>query len=212
MLAGSRLLGTLPLDTLPQTGDHIVFAARRWQVKHVDPDRQEIMVQPARRRKRPTFVSRGGAIHERVIDRMLKILGDDAAIPYLDGSARDALASARSVAKAHRLAERRWISINPKTTVWLTWTGTVETATYQALLASVGVEARSEVIGLICTCSGTDLSAIIRRWSKSPPDLLTLAEHVWPKHRRKYDEYLPGELLDEGIASVLQWVNPVAER
>lgn len=212
VLAGSRLLGTLPLDTLPKTGDHIVFAARRWQVKHVDPERQEVHVEPAKRRKRPSFVSAGGSIHHRVIDRMMQLLADDSEISYLDASARHALAVSRAHAKDHQLAERRLFSINPKTTIWLMWAGTAETMSYEAMLASVGIESRNELVGLICSCSEADLMATIQRWSITPPDLLTLAEHVQPKRRRKYDQFLEDDLLDEGIASQLFWMSPLLAR
>lgn len=206
VLAGNRLLGTLPLDTLPKTGDHIVFAARRWQVQDVDPERQEIHVKAAKRRKRPTFVSAGGAIHHRVVDRMRTILDVETPIQYLDATAALAIDAARCHARDYRITEQRWFSVNNKTTIWMTWTGTVQTATYEALLASVGIEAKSEVVGLVCSCSGADLSAIINRWSAIEPDLLTLAEHVQPKRSRKYDELLPDDLLDEGIASSLSWL------
>lgn len=87
-----------------------------------------------------------------------------------------------------------------KSTLWLTWTRTAETMSCEVLLASVGVASSNKVIGLICACSSTDLKSIIGRWSSTPPNLLTLAEHVQPKCRRKYDEYLHDDLLDEGIA------------
>ena len=208
VLAGSRLLGTLPLDTLPKTGDHIVFAARRWQVTYVDPDREEISVEPAKRRKRPSFVSAGGMIHHRVGDQMMRLLASTSDVSYLDAQARDALAAARSDAKDHQLARRRLIPISPTSTLWLTWTGTVETSCYEAMLASVGVESRNEIIGLVCKCSTSDLRTIIQRWSLSAPELLTLAEHIRPKHRRKYDNFLDDALLDEGIASQLRWMTP----
>jgi ATP-dependent Lhr-like helicase len=207
VLAGDRMLGTLPLATLPKPGDHIVFAARRWQVKDVDAERQEVHVDPAKRRKRPSFVSGGGAVHHRVVERMRAILADDRPIPYLDGVAGSTLESARSHARTHRLAERRWIPVSRKTTVWLTWAGTVETATYEALLGSVGIQTRNEFVGLVCACSIADLSAALEPWSERVPDLLTLAEHVLPKRRRKYDEHLPDDLLDEGLASYLRWVS-----
>ena len=206
VLAGNRLLGTLPLDTLPKPGDHIVFAARRWQVQDVDPRRQEIHVKPATRRKRPTFGSAGGAIHHRVIDRMRTLLADETPIQYLDASAALAIERARAHAREQRLAERRWFPINSTTTVWLTWTGSVQTSTYEALLASVGIDAKNEVVGLVCICSTADLDSIVRQWSATKPDLLTLAEHVQPKRTRKYDEHLPDDLLDEGIASWLCWL------
>lgn len=208
VLAGSRLLGTLPLDALPKTGDHIVLAARRWQVTHVDPERQEISVEPAKRRKRPSFVSAGGLMHHHVIDRMMRLLAGNSDIPYLDVQARQSITTARDAARDHGLAKRRVISINQKSTLWLTWTGTAETLAYESLLASIGVEAKSEVIGLICTCSAADLKTVIERWSSTSPDLYTLAEHVHPKHRRKYDEHLHADLLDEGIASWMRWIPP----
>lgn len=210
VLAGSRVLGALPLKTLPKPGDHIVFAARRWQVTGVDANRQEICVVPAKRRKRPKFLSAGGSIHHRVIDRMMGVLADDNDLTYLDASAREAIAGARSHAKVHGLAARRHFPLNAKTTVWLTWTGTAETTTYESLLASAGIESRSELVGLVCDCPMSALDAILARWSKASPDLTTLAEHVQPKRRRKYDEYLPDDLLDDAIASGLVWL-PLAE-
>jgi ATP-dependent Lhr-like helicase len=208
VVAGSRLLGTIPLDTLPKLGDHIVFAARRWQVQDVDSERQEIRVKPAKRRKRPTFISAVGEIHHRVIDRMRHVLEDDAAIPYVNAAARESLTAARHQARAHDLAQRGIIAINSKKAIWMTWTGTVETSTYAALLASMRIEARSEIVGLVCKCSEHDLSTALDHWSDGSPEMLTLAEHVHPKQRRKYDEHLPDDLLDEGIASSLRWVSP----
>lgn len=210
VLAGSRMLGTLPLDTLPQKGDHIVFAARRWQVRQVDNERRELHVEPAKRRKRPNFISAGGAIHHRIIDRMMRLLAEDSEVSYLDAAARQALAMARSCARDHQLAERRVSAINPKTAVWLTWSGTPETRTYEALLASVGIDARNELVGLVCSCSETELMARVHEWSAGSPDLLALARHVQPKRFRKYDEYLDDELLDEGLASQLIWVPPMS--
>lgn len=208
VLASSRVLGTLPMATLPQPGDHIVFAARRWQITGVDTDRQELYVEPAKRRKRPKFISAGGSIHHRVVDRMMTILAADIVLPYLDATAREALAAARRYAAAHRLAERRRFALNAKTTMWLTWTGAAETQTYEAVLASVGVDSRNEQVGLVCRCSLEDLEAILARWSTKLPDLRALAEHVQPKRRRKYDEYLPDDLLDDAIASGLVWRAP----
>ncbi len=210
VVAGGRLLGSLPIDTLPKVGDHIVFAARRWQVAVVDSERRELQVEPARRRKRPTFVSLGGALHHRVVDRMMTILSRETIPPFLDLVAREALEAARSQAKIHRLAERRWFGVSAESTLWLTWTGTEETATYQALLASVGIDSKNERVGLRCSCSASRLTKIIDHWSVATPDLLTLAEHVQPKQCRKYDEFIDEDLLDEGIASRLIWRPPSA--
>jgi len=211
VLAGSRVLGTLPMATLPKLGDHIVFAARRWQVTGVDSERQELYVEPAKRRKRPKFTGAGGAIHHQVVDRMMRILAADAEPPYLDATAGDSLAAARRHARAHRLAGRRRIALNAKTTIWMTWTGTAETLTYEALLASAGIDARNEQAGLVCSCPLEDLDMILAMWSKETPDLSSLAEHVQPKRLRKYDEHLSDDLLNDAIASMLVWRAPDAD-
>lgn len=210
--AGSRLLGTLPLDTLPQPGDHIVFAARRWQVTAVENERQEIHVSPAKRKSRPKFLGAGGSVHDRVVQKMRDIICSNSVIEYLDASARTSIDEARAQAKVLRLAERSLFSINSKSTAWFTWTGSAATSAYEAMLASVGVTAETHVVGLVCKCSTADLESIIDQFSSESPDLLSLAEHVQPKRRRKYDEYLPDDLLDEVIASEFVWRRPNATR
>lgn len=205
VITGTRVLGTLPIDALPKEGDHIVFAARRWQIASVDTERQELHVTAAKRRKRPKFLGGVGRVHQRVVDRMMHLLAAESEVPYLDATATESLAAARLVAKEYRLAERRRVSLNSKNCLWLTWTGTAETMTYEALLASHGVEARREVPGLVCGCSMGDLESLLAPWRNQTPDMLTLAEHVHPKQRRKYDAYFPDELLEEGIATSLRW-------
>ncbi len=205
VLAGSRVLGALPVESLPKVGDHIVFAARRWQVAGIDPDRRELYVAAATRRERPKFLSAGGRVHHRVVERMRLVLAGSDDVSYLGSVARRSLATARTHAQSHGLAQRRHLALSPKSALWLTWSGTAETTTYEALLTSVGISCQNEFVGLRCDCSTSDLDAIIRRWSERPPDLATLAEHVQSKRWRKYDEYLPDDLLEEVVASTLIW-------
>ncbi len=51
----SEHLGTL--DIVPEEGQHVIFAARRWVVLNVDPERKEIHVQPARTKTNEVFWS-----------------------------------------------------------------------------------------------------------------------------------------------------------
>jgi hypothetical protein len=144
---------------------------------------------------------------------MMQVLADDTPISYLDAPARDARSKARSRANVHQLVTRRCYAVNEQSAVWLMWTGAVEARTYGALLWSVGIDYRPlvrgrEFVGFYCDSSEADLIAVLRRWSTSTPNLLRLAEHIQPKRRRKYDEYLSDKLLDEWIASQLCWVPP----
>ncbi|MEM9166398.1 MAG: DEAD/DEAH box helicase [Planctomycetota bacterium] len=206
VLAGKRLLGTLPLLTLPKPGENIVFAGRRWSVSSVDSERAEMHVSPASRRSRPKFLSSGGAVHHEVRERMRRILAETRSIAYLDTTARSALEAARVLANEHDLAERRLIAVGEQRTLWLIWSGTAEMRTARAFLRSHGIDADDEEVALECHCSEDKLVQLLKRSAADRPNLHELASHVQPKQLRKYDEHLPDDLLDVGIASSLRWL------
>lgn len=206
IVAGNAPLGTLPMETLPKPGDHIVFAARRWQVIDVDSVRRIVTVRPATRRKRPSFLGGAGSVHHMIRDRMLRLLTETRPLPYLDSTAARALDHARDRAARHGLAQRAILPRSQKQCLWMTWTGTMENLTNIALLRSHGIPADlAHSVGLVCQAPLSDVQAVLDHWSDRSPDLLMLAEHVFPKDRRKYDEYLPPDLLDESIARELAW-------
>jgi len=210
VVAGRYPLGKLPFETLPKEGDRIVFAGRRWRVVAIDTERYEVRVEPAKRGKKPVFTSGGGGVHGRVVEEMRRVLAGDEAVRYLDAPAAEALEAARAHARAHGLAGRGALGLSDSTCVWMVWAGTAAVTARVALLESVGIDVdnrmeRGKLAGIVCRCSLADLREVIERWSGEAPDLLTLAEHVQPKRRRKYDYLLPDELLDEGIASGLVW-------
>lgn len=203
VVAGDRVLGTLPIDTLPKPGDHIVFAGRRWQVLDIDMSKQALRVTPARRRQRPRFTGAPGDIHRRVREKMLSLLHENRELVYLDSTAAAALERARRIAKDHHLAHRGLIPLSDNRVLWLTWVGTADTRTLMALLASAGIDARDEQIAIECRVAESDLTSLISTWRQSMPDRLVLAEHVQPKQHRKYDYLMPSDLLDEGLATDL---------
>ncbi|MDP2322837.1 MAG: helicase-related protein [Gammaproteobacteria bacterium] len=84
IVAGDRTLGTLPIETVPKEGEHIVFAARRWQVVDVDAAKLVLHVVPAKRRQRPKFTGSGGDVHARIRDEMLPGHATDAAFELDD--------------------------------------------------------------------------------------------------------------------------------
>ncbi|MEM8835869.1 MAG: hypothetical protein AAGD00_08615 [Planctomycetota bacterium] len=140
---------------------------------------------------------------------MRRVLASDEPIAYLDRTAHRTLTEARMFAREHRIAERRRIKKSERETLWITWWGTVEVMTCQALLESVGIDV-SPVSGvaLRCKCSERDLIEALKRWRDQEPDLLSAAAFVPEKAQRKYDAHLPDDLLDIGIASRLRWLRP----
>lgn len=201
VIASDQVLGTLPIDGLPKLGDHLVFAARRWQVTDVDEAKLALYVTPARRRKRPVFVGSCGDVHAIVLEAMRLILADNRSLIYLDRTASMLLAESRRIAAEHHLAVRRIIPLDAQRCLWLTWTGTSSQRTLTALLASLGVESEDRRVAIACNTSAAHLGDLLRSSQSKPLDLKRLAEHVVPKQYRKYDPFFSDALLDESIAT-----------
>lgn len=206
LVAGTRTLGTWPTSRLPKVGKHVVFAARRWIITDIDDERRKIHITPARRGERPIFGGGPAFVHHRIIDRMLRLLSSDEPVPYADAPAREALEAARRVAAERGVACRCIVPLGGKSCLWLTWSGWAEKRTYQALLASEGIVAEDETIALACDASAERVEEALSRAAATPPDLRKLAEYLQPKARRKYDDLLPDDLLNEGIARELVWL------
>lgn len=92
-------LGTLNqafVDRLVDGISSFLLSGRAWAVLHVRHDDRRVVVQPAPRGKKPTW---GGFLPQflgfEVCQRVLRILADDAAYPYLDEAAARALAEHR---------------------------------------------------------------------------------------------------------------------
>lgn len=200
VIAGDRVLGTLPFDTVPKPGEHIVFAARRWQVASVDAMSLTILVTPAKRRQRPKFTGGVGEVHPRVREEMSLLLQSEGELRYLDIVAAKALGAARVSSVQRGLAKRGLIKVGQDRTAWLTWTGTRAQRTLIAMLSASGVDARDRTIAIECRIPAADLQALLVAAEKHLSALEYLAEQVYPKQERKYDYLLSDDLLEESIA------------
>ncbi len=200
IVAGERTLGTLPIDTVPKIGEHIVFAARRWQVVDINAARLFLYVQPARRRRRPRFTGAPGEVHGRIREEMRILLTSEHHPIYLDSVAAAALEAARSVARGRDLARRRFLPLGEQRSLWLTWTGSSSQRTLVSLLASIGIDCVDREIAIECAASANALGERLRASLQLPLVPLKLAEHVAPKQFRKYDHFFDEALLNEAIA------------
>lgn len=201
IVAGERTLGTLPIDTIPKVGEHLVFAARRWQVTEIDEPRLHLYVIPAKRRKRPVFTGGLGEIHPKIREEMLAIVSDARPCVYLDQVASGALEHARKVVKTRGLDRRGLIAIGDRRCLWMTWTGTRRQRTFMALLGIAGIGAQDREIAIECSASGADVHGCLMDFVASPPPLASIAKELTPKRCRKYDHLLSDELLEKAIAA-----------
>lgn len=196
---GQRLIGTLPILVSPCVDDHILLGGRRWKVANVDYDRSEILVEPARGKKRPLFIGGAGAVHSRIREKMRAVLQSGDQYVYLNSTASDLLARARRTADEAGMLSDPVVAIDDRKSLWFTWTGTNVQCTLAALLGAIGVDVIDRGVGLEVALRKSEIRSALAKVVTTKPDPKSVAEHVFPKLRRKFDEYLSDKLLDTAI-------------
>ncbi|NLX59541.1 MAG: DEAD/DEAH box helicase, partial [Phycisphaerae bacterium] len=197
------LIGLLPALFLPAERDHVILAARRWEVVGLDHDRSEIQVRPARSRKPPKFLGADGDIHPRVRQKMREVLVSDTPIRYLNDDGAEMLREARAAARAAALGQRGILPTGDASCLWFTWTGTVIQRTLMAMAKALDLDAQDRGIAIEFQHSADEVRDRLRHLSANPPAAVTLAAHVPTRFIRKYDLYLSPELLNRQLAESL---------
>jgi ATP-dependent helicase Lhr and Lhr-like helicase len=202
IVQGSVGLGTLPVRYLPDPSDHILFAGRRWQVVSLDDRRKEIVVTPAKGRKKPKFQGVSGTIHPRVRQMMRDVLLGNRPIAYLNDGASTMLDEARVTAFDVGLNRNAIIQEGASTSLLFTWTGTRAHRTLALMVAAAGLDCTDhEGIALEFSLNPRDLRAELCRIAAQAPDPVSLASLQEPKQQRKYDEYVNEQLLTVAVAN-----------
>lgn len=193
-----QVLGTI--QVIPRSRDHLLFAGRRWLVTDVDAERREIHVQPAKGWKRPKFTGGPGQVHPKVRQKMRGVLAGDMACAYLDKQAADLLAHARGSAADAGVCSLPVLEMGPRRSALMTWTGSRVQDTLAAMFRARGLDCGDEGIALTFTGPIDTLRQAMRDLLARPWDPVRLSQHVFPRHRRKYDWLLDDELLDTCIS------------
>jgi len=205
------LLGTLPSIYIPPVGDHLLLAGRRWQVIGADHDRREITVRPGRGRKAPLFDGGGGIIHPAVRSAMRDALFSDRSFSYLNDAATRLLSEARMTARNASLHRHCLLEISPKCTLWFTWTGSNRQATLRLLAVRSRLEVTDRDIALEFAASAQEVRAAFADCLRAMPDAMIVAALEPHKERRKYDMYLPDDLLNWSLAQEVVDLNGARE-
>ncbi len=201
----SRTLGRLPIDGVPNPGEFLLFAGRRWRVVGVDHEATQIAVTPAKAGKVPRFSGEGGAIHAEVRRKMRHVLFCDEVYPYLNDQAANFLAQARTAARDSCIDRQSLVPTGPTQCLWFTWAGTRVDTTLQLMAKTIGLESSTgfgaESIALQFSVGIERVVDAFKRIAATPPTALSLAATVPNKRTRKFDWCLSDELLTQAIAS-----------
>lgn len=207
IVAGSKTLGTVPIDSVILPEQHIVFGGRRWKVLEVDTEKKVIYLEPTKGGKPPSFGGEGLGVHDVIRQEMFEILrtgehriavGDNF-IEFLDEPARSLIEDAKRFFKDADL-ENEHIIEHGNDVLIIPWMGDKIVNTLVAILR----ESRFEVgafggVVEVNNAEMSDVKDVLQQIESQPmPSNEKLAESVPGKLVEKFDEFLPERLLNLG--------------
>jgi ATP-dependent Lhr-like helicase len=197
-----HLIGTVSAPPGLGGDGYLILAGRRWKVIEIDPEKLEILVEPAKGGKLPYFSGKSGAdIHARVRAEMLAVLRSNDLPIYLDDKAREILGLARDFARRTGVLDSPIITDGPDT-YWFTWTGS---RIHRALMGMGrflgGLDIRDEDIALCFERTPPEtVRDTYKKFLTTPPDADCLAMEFPVCVSEKYDVFLPDDLQAKNFA------------
>lgn len=208
IVAGSKTLGTLPVDSLILKDQHIIFGGRRWKVTDIDEDKKVIYVVITKGGKPPKFNGGGMSIHDKVRQEMLKIFsaGDyrievgNQKIDFMDKLGRQLFQEGSYHFKEAKI-DNNPIYQNGSNCYIFTWMGDKVVNTLTVILVKSGFEC-SNFAGVIEVQNSNTIelkNCLIGLLKEDLPNETELASVLTTQQKllEKYDEYLPEDLLNE---------------
>lgn len=188
-------LGKLPAESIPPEGEHLLLNGRRWTVLEIDARAMIVEVVPAKGRKKPVFLGTGGTIHRRIAEKMRDVLNGDAIPAYLHDDSAKLLNAARTYAAKLRILQNPWIE-NASGCLVFPWAGTKGMTTLMLCARHDDLEIEVRQLSITYRTDAASLRDHLLRVAKEQFDPIDLAASMQTRHRDKFDEFLPNELLD----------------
>lgn len=205
VVAGGKMLGTLPVDQMLTPGQRILFAGKTWRVEEVDEQQKTIYVVRAKGGVPPLFSGGVGRTHTKVRQRMRELLEGSDAMPFLDSTAQQFLAEGRGAYARHTLATE-FVLDQGREVLLMTWLGDAANEAIACLLVRRGFVAAPSGPGVeVFKGDGSTqdiLDALADAAVDDVPPLDMLLADVKNLAREKWDWTLPDALLRKAYASL----------
>ena len=199
-----KTLGTLPVQMILAPDMTIVFCGRRWRITAIHDRDKVIEVVADRTGRPPRFGGGGGLIHDKVVEKMGKVLRGTKMPAYLDRRAARMLENARSQLFRLGLCDGQVYRINEKNCLITTWAGTIKTSTLALVLQAKGYKT-STYDGFIDVSMGEGSQPIETTLQQISRSANTLEDRVLTGEENfivdKYDRYLGIDLLRKNAMS-----------
>ncbi|MGA4634884.1 DEAD/DEAH box helicase [Pseudomonas solani] len=202
LVCDGKPLGALPVSRPLTVDQRIIFAGRRWRVTSVDTEAKVIVVRSDPGGAPPSFDGLGARVHDRVRQEMKAVLLETDFYPYLDTTAQELLAQARSSFSELGLAHSSMTESGGKTYLF-TWQGDWTNDALAILLTHTGLA--SENSGLVIEVEGdrTSLESKLREIAEwdgiDEPAVLADVQNM---AQEKWDWVLPSALLMQSYATM----------
>ena len=205
--ADSQELGTIVKP--PPVGDKIAIAGRVWVVEEVDHQRREVYCTLVKGNIPAYFGDVAGDIHDRILERMFRVLEEDKAYPYLMRHAAARLGEARESFRKSGMDKRPLIHLGGKMWALFPWLGSYAFLALERFLKlrcapRLGLKgmdtSRPYYLQFTMQAGEEEFYRIVSEEAGKDFDPLEL---VYPKEVpvfEKYDEYVPEELVRKGFA------------
>ena len=205
--AGSEQLGTIVKP--PPVGDKIAIAGRVWVVEEVDHKRREVFCTLVKGNIPAYFGDVPGDIHTHILERMRRVLAEDAVYPYLMPHAAARLAEARGTFASSGMGEKPLVHLGGRMWALFPWLGTYAFLALERFLKRIcaprlglkGLESsRPYYMQFTMQVSDEEFYRIVSEEAERELDPLEL---VYPKEVpvfEKYDEFVPEALVRKGFA------------
>lgn len=203
----SQELGTIVLP--PPVGEKLAIAGATWLVEEVDHKRHLVYATRVKGQVPAYFGDCPGDINTVVLERMLRVLMEDADYPYLMDNARGRLTQARSTARNAHLDHIPLVRLGGNTWGLFPWLGSYAFLALERFLKIKCAE-QLQLKGLDSSrpyfmefrMKGDEqlFYDVLAEQATTPFDPLDL---VYPDEVpiwEKYDEYVPIELIRKGFA------------
>jgi len=202
LVCDGKPLGALPVSRPLTVDQRIIFAGRRWRVTSVDTEAKVVVVRSDPGGAPPSFDGLGARVHDRVRQEMRSVLLEADVYPYLDTTAQELLAQARSAFSDLGLAHSSMIESGGKTYLF-TWQGDWTNDALAILLTHTGLA--SENSGLVIEVEGdrTSLESKLREIAEwDGIDESAVLADVQNMAQEKWDWVLPSSLLMQSYATM----------
>jgi ATP-dependent Lhr-like helicase len=196
-----QAIGVLPQDSIPNEGEFLLLAGRRWRVNLIDHNAKRVLVMPAKGWKQPRFSGGVGGIHPVVMQRMRKVLSEDGGYAFLHGEATRLLREGRKTFADLRLHARDTITTLGGVT-WYPWTGSRVLSTLQLAAKADGLPTERDDLSIRYEkITAADFLSHRTRLASGAFSATQLVSLVSDVKRDRFDEYVAEPLLREAFAS-----------